>query len=224
MRSIILLIFLIFSIEIHAKQLKVAVLDTGMPVTTKLPYCSSDHADFTGTGLYDTDGHGTNVAALIAREAKGVNFCIISVKYYGDPSRTLENLLLAINYAIDQNVDIINISGGGRSYDRSEALAVQKALNKGIKVFAAAGNDSKDFSQSCDFYPACYDDRIIAVGCMDESFAPCRSSNFGGKIKTVFIGKNQKGSEGIRMTGTSQATAVASGTYLKVLDLMTKRK
>jgi subtilisin family serine protease len=220
----ILMISLLISTSAYAKQFRVAVIDTGMAITSKLPYCSADHADFSGTGLYDKHGHGTNIAALIAREAKGVDFCIVSVKYYSSAGNNLKSMTEAIEYASNQNVDIINISGGGQEYSRTEALVIQKVLNKGIKIIAAAGNEGMDFSQKCEYYPACYDDRIMAVGCMNPDYTPCTSSNFGGKIKTVALGRNQRGSEGVAMTGTSQATAIATGTYLKVLDLISKKK
>lgn len=223
----IILFTLLFSLTANAKY-KVAIIDTGLPVKTKLPFCPSDHADFTGTDIYDENGHATNIAALITREATGVDFCIISVKYF-HPSKTAGSNLLSmrqsIDYAIDMNVDVINISGGGEDYSREEALIIQKALNKGIKIIAAAGNGSQDFSKNgCKYYPACYDDRIMAVGCMKKDFTPCDQSNFGGKIKIVAIGQNQKGSEGVLMTGTSQATAIATGIYLKALDLSKKKK
>lgn len=204
--------------------IKVAVIDTGMPKVTSLPYCKEGHKDFTGTGLYDTHGHGTNVASLITREAKGANFCLVSVKYYSATSDNLENMKKAIQYAIDIGVDVINVSGGGTEYNREEALIIQRALNKGIKVLVAAGNEGQDFSKGCNYFPACYDDRIIAVGCMSDDYTPCIKSNFGGKIKHVAIGNAQAGSEGWPMTGTSQATAVATGTYVKAIELTKAKK
>jgi cell wall-associated protease len=126
---------------------------------------------------------------------------------------TAAAFLTAIRYATELNVDVINLSAGGPDYSREEALAIQKALNKGIKIIAAAGNENTDFSQKCQYYPACYDDRIISVGCMNYNYEPCTRSNFGGKIKMVQIGEQQNG-----LTGTSQATAIATGLYVKMLD------
>jgi hypothetical protein len=58
------------------KPIVVAVIDTGKAVDPKLKYCKYGHKDITGTGLEDNNGHGTNVASLIAREAKGANYCV----------------------------------------------------------------------------------------------------------------------------------------------------
>lgn len=217
MKFLILILSFITSVS-FADPIRVAVIDTGKSAKPGIKYCETGHKDFTQTGLTDNHGHGSNVAGLITKEAGDSDFCIISIKFFSKHSNMASNMIEAIKYATDLNVDIINLSAGGVDYSREEALAIQRALNKGIKIIAAAGNDSTDFSQKCQYYPACYDERIITVGCMNANYEPCEKSNFGGKIKMVRLGESQTAA-GLTMTGTSQATAIATGVYVRALNL-----
>ena len=226
-----------------AKQAKVvvAVLDTGIdPALMDSPFiCKTGHKDFTGSGLVDNHGHGTHIAGLVEQYAKGVvltkrtpaeldkakaDFCIIVIKYY-DPKVTHNNFLMntikAIDWAINQNVDIINYSGGGAEPDAAERAVVLKALNKGIKFVAAAGNERNDIDK-VKYYPAMYDSRIFIVGNLVDSKVAtlvASSSNFGKSVNTWEIGSNvlsrMPGKSFGTMTGTSQACAVKSGKLVR---------
>ena len=74
----------------------------------------------------------------------------------------------AINIAIDNHADIINISGGEFSTSgASETLlanAIKKCEEKGILIVAAAGNDGCE----CLHLPAA-ESSVLAVGAMDKT-------------------------------------------------------
>ena len=58
----------------------------------------------------DVNGHGTKMTKAIRKYA-GNNAMIISVKaFYDNGAGSLANLVAAVQYAIDANADIINIS------------------------------------------------------------------------------------------------------------------
>ena len=66
-----------------AETIKIAVLDTGY--SNNLPdlkVCPNGLKDFTGTGMVDTVGHGTNILGTIAKELKGVDYCVYVFKVY----------------------------------------------------------------------------------------------------------------------------------------------
>lgn len=193
------------------KPIKVAVLDTGFDMSYRFfaNLCPGEHKDFTGTGLNDTYDHGTNVTGVIVGHAgKSTEYCIVIIKVYDNKSE--QKYTEGLRYAYTIGADIINISGGGPDQIIFEKLIINKILDKGITVIAAAGNERKDLDQSCNYYPACYDHRIIVVG------ADAYYSNKGRIVDIIESGERMLGF-GRLMRGTSQATAVVTGKMIKLL-------
>ena len=132
----------------------VAVIDTGVDYT---------HPDLIGFGKdgkviggfdfvdndndpMDTNGHGTGVAGIIAADGilKGVapKVKIIAYRVSSDGESVSSELIeKAIQKAIEENVDIINISLGVNQTNNKIDEAVRQAVKKGIVVITAAGND-----------------------------------------------------------------------------------
>ena len=54
------------------------------------------------------------------------------------------NLIDALRFAVEKNVDIINYSGGGPEPSMEELQILKQAEKKGILVVAAAGNEESD--------------------------------------------------------------------------------
>ena len=219
--------------ECVKRQVKIAVIDTGFGYN-KLPkdanLCYWGHKDFTKKGLryigedsfipVDTVGHGTNIVGIIEDYANkfNVNYCIVILKFYSKDQTNHQNLrasISAINFANDQiGADIINYSGGGPDSDPEEQMAVTRFLNRGGKFIAAAGNDGKKIgSGDEDYYPAMYDKRIVVVGSTDKYGIPSKWSNHGNFVNRWEIGENVE-AYGITLSGTSQATAIATGKIL----------
>lgn len=131
------------------KYVTVAVIDTGLDRNIAKQgwskgICRMGHKDFTGTGLHDMHGHGTNISGLIHHYAKGTRYCQVILKYYLEEANSQQNLSrmkAAIKYAVDIGVDVINISGGGPVSDSAEKEYIKRALDKNIIVVTAAGND-----------------------------------------------------------------------------------
>lgn len=233
------------------KTLTVAVIDTGIDASNP-KLCKFGHKSFIDNlPLVDNHGHGTHVAGLITREAGDLDYCLVSIKYYSDRNtgkQNLANLVAALRYLINIKVDYINYSGGGPEFDEQEYLVVKEALKRGIKIFAAAGNENSNLDSRCDYYPACYDKRIVMVGNyyidnsgpeilkdprwaelakmagMYDKFSKPEakrniSSNYGKRVTLWENGTDRlsdlPGGHTGRMTGTSQATGVATGKALK---------
>lgn len=252
------------------KPIVVAVIDTG--IDEKLMdsdiLCKEGHKDFTGTGLQDNHGHGTHISGLIEQYAKNyifrygespnsiknikANYCQIILKYYDPKARGADNLINTIKsfrWAIDHKVDVINYSGGGKEFSNEEKLIVTEALNKGIKVVVAAGNESKNLSDDpCSkiksfkkkflclknrdpkvkygvYYPAIYDNRLYVVGNLVnyKTRVIASSSNYGTHINTWEVGTNVlsrlPNAKFGFMSGTSQATAIKSGKLVREMLL-----
>lgn len=138
------------------RVIRVAVIDTGFDFKSKwkdaeerglkVPkLCEKGHTNLTGYGdNNDVDGHGTHVAGIIAKYAEDANYCLVIIKVYHGGLPTSKNLTAkAIAWAIKQKADIINLSLGGTGFIFKEYIQIKKALNKGIVVVAAAGNNSQ---------------------------------------------------------------------------------
>ena len=210
---------------------RIAVLDTGFGYQNKgheAKLCKEGHRDFSIEGLtsynyntldpipLDFNGHGTNVAGIIDEYASKahVNYCIVVLKYYSDNQSGWANLLAtvaAINYANVLGVDFINYSAGGAITNYEEGVAVKEFINRGGKFVAAAGNDHLDLDRPGNsYYPAMEDKRVIVVGSNNIYGVRSKYSNYGSVVKRWELGESVE-AYGITLTGTSQATAVATG-------------
>ena len=132
----------------------VAVVDTGIDYT---------HPDLFGFGAggkvvggynfvdtqeppVDTNGHGTQVAGIIAAEgdirgvAPGVKILAYKVSEDGEGVEP-ELIVAAIRMAVEDGADIINISLGVNKTNDAIDSAISEAVRRGVLVVAAAGND-----------------------------------------------------------------------------------
>lgn len=224
MISLLILGMLSSSALAKAEMLKVAVIDTGVDRNDK-HLCKSEHKSFSSLEtdpLQDNNGHGTHIAGLIEQYAKDKKYCIVAIKFHSPRAsgkENTDNMIKAIHYAVAIHADFINISGGGGNSEREESRVIFMALNLGIKVVVAAGNERHDLSKDCNYFPACYDKRLIVVGNLkkhsDQTIDRAPSSNYGTQVNRWEIGtdvvSNLPGGKQGKMTGTSQATAIATG-------------
>jgi subtilisin family serine protease len=223
--------------QIHKRSgrlIKVAVIDTGFDFNSTWDknstpiLCDAGHKSFSGDDQ-DNHGHGTHIAGLIHSNAGQANYCLVILKYF-DPRKlsadNLSNSNKAFKRAIDLKVNVINYSGGGSEKSEDECKLIKLALDNGIKVVAAAGNERSDLSK-VPYYPAMCDSRVIIVTSKDTDNNRLPSSNyFTVKPKNLTViaelGYNvystlPDGKYGF-MTGTSQATAIITGKLVKQLS------
>jgi len=137
----------------------ISVIDTGVDF---------NHPDLLGLGLEgkiiggydfvdndkmpdDTNGHGTQVAGIIAANGnlKGIapNSKILMYKVSEDGESVPSNLIIkAIEKSIEDDADIINISLGINQTNTKIDQAVNKAIKNNIFVVTAAGNFGPELS------------------------------------------------------------------------------
>ena len=139
---------------IDGTGIKIAIIDTGVDF---------NHPDLLGWGPdgkviggynfiqegqppLDTNGHGTQVAGVIAADGQLVGIApkakILAYKVSEDGEGVSSELIIrAIEKAIEEEADIINISLGVNKTNTKIERAVNHALEKEIFVVTAAGND-----------------------------------------------------------------------------------
>lgn len=216
------------------KEIVVAVIDTGIQgdhpfikdnihVLSGSKSASNYGVDFSGEKIsfvpVDAHGHGTHVAGIVKSVFPDVK--ILALKYYNPKASGQANLdatIKALQYAVDNNVDVINYSGGGPEASVEELRVLKAAEKKGILVVAAAGNERSNIDDKRHaYYPASYGlSNIITVGAHDDSLNIIPSSNYGKNSVDIAAPGHRirsaiPNSTAGYMTGTSQATAFVSG-------------
>jgi len=168
---------------------------------------------------YDSHGHGTHVSGIIKSILPDVR--LLELKYYNPQASGQDNLdstIAALKYAVEQNVDIINYSGGGAEPAIEELRILKQAERKGILVVAAAGNEQSNIDLKKNaYYPASYGlSNIISVTAYNQNMRMLNSSNYGKKSVDIFapgyrIKSSLPNGRSGYLTGTSQATAFVTG-------------
>lgn len=211
-------------------KVKVAVIDSGASLShpdLKDNIVSSVNIANGALTAEDTNGHGSNVAGVIAAEADngigGAGVAPEAALYIYDINNagSIEDadVIAAINAAASQGVNIISMSlgaTGAGAYSQLEQDAINAAVNKGITVIAAAGNGigNNGVGTSIVTYPAAYDN-VIAVAAYDKNASLTYFSNYGSWVDIAAPGKDiyscYKNESYVSMNGTSQATPIVSG-------------
>jgi len=136
---------------------------------------------------YDDDGHGTHVTGIIAANgtlkggAPDAKFIIVkAISKEGQGSD--QNVADAIDFCVSQGADIISLSLGGKArflhLGDATAQAAQNAVNRGVFVVAAAGNDGGKDDDGEVASPADVDG-VIAVGAVDKNLKIASFSSEG---------------------------------------------
>lgn len=207
---------------------KVAIIDTGVTVLPDISGQVIAGYNFVNNSnnANDDNGHGTFISSIIASKVNnsvgiaGINdrVNILPIKVLeADGSGYLSNLIQGIQYAIDQNASIINLSLASTAYDAGLNNIIEKAYQRGIIIVAAAGNSGNNIT-SPTISPLNNDGNknwVIGVGAVDNRANRPTYSNYGLGVDVVapgddILGYNQNNALEYR-SGTSIATAVVSG-------------
>jgi hypothetical protein len=189
----------------------VAIIDTGIDLDhfdldRNISAASIDIVTNNYATVNDVDGHGTQVAGVIAAEKNGLGMhgvaygaTVLAIRAdalcfpiytpacggFIDP-----DLADALDYAVAQGAGVINMSLGGT--DPQSAVftdALLRAVNAGIVIVIAAGNSGT----ANPMYPALYAQdptykgQIIAVGATDSTNTITSFSDLAGTAKANYL-------------------------------------
>lgn len=185
------------------KSVNVAIIDTGIDTDnkefsgkiSKKSYNASEDKtvlDYGMTVIEDKQGHGTEVAGVLAATMNNkngivgispeVNLIIVKCEASKDGQFASSDLVFGLAYAIEANADVINMSFGCplNVFSKYTKLAV----DDDIICVASAGNEGSSLPS----YPAA-DENVIGVGSIDtESWSLAPYSNFGDNIDVLAPG------------------------------------
>lgn len=141
----------------------------------------------------DDGGHGTFVTGLIASvvdngahsvsPAHNISIMPIKASFFHSGSFGSFELWQAIDYAVNEGADVINMSLAGPTFDQGLNDKLEWAKANGVVSVAASGNTNTTV-----YYPAAFDS-VIAVGAVTASGARTFYSNYGSALDVVaFVG------------------------------------
>lgn len=173
--------------------------------------------------------HGTHVAGIVgALKGNGIGgfgmnptVQLLGYDVFDGQEGAYDYIIAkAILQATKDGAKVINMSLGSSSSSAILADAVQYAIEKGVTVVAAAGNESTDEKQ----YPASYEG-VISVGSVNNDSKLSDFSSYGVSVDVVAPGEDiysssyeKRGSSFENMSGTSMASPVVAGIASLILS------
>jgi subtilisin family serine protease len=200
--------------QLTGSGVTVAVIDTGVGDPSQLTVHSGEVLNGeSGTAATDDDGHGTMVASIIAAKKSSANgmqgiapgVTLMSIREAGckaTAGNDENTMARAVNDAVEDGADVINISQDGYDPDSSLLGAVENAYDKGVVVVTSAGNqgdrdttdnNGTDYGVDPRTYPASYRPYVLAVGAVDQSGDVAPFSETGSQRATYYIGVTAPG-------------------------------
>jgi len=162
-----------------------------------------------GSGNDDRQGHGTHCSGTMAGTSYGVakKATIYAVKVLGDNgSGAYSGIIAGVDWVVAQSGSkkVGNMSLGGGAYTALDT-AVNNAVNAGVHMAVAAGNDN---ANACNYSPARANG--VTVGSTTNTDAKSSFSNWGTCVDINAPGSNIVST----YIGSSSATATLSGTSM----------
>lgn len=170
--------------------------------------------------INDDHGHGTHVSGIAAAQTSnnvgiaGVDWKakIMVLKAFNASGQSYNtDIYKALNYAINNQADVINMSFGDSVYDNTLESYCNIAYNAGILLVASVGNDYNDVVN----YPAGFNS-VIGVAATDgsDNHAPFSNTNYSVELSAPGVNVLSTITANIkykRMSGTSMSAPHVSG-------------
>lgn len=200
------------SVEESNEPFKVGIVDSGV---------DKNHPAFKGKKVFTTTflddlsdrvGHGTHLAGIIMNAAPEAE--IHSYKFTDGKTGKLSGVIRAINQAVKDEVDLVNLSLGLSVNSSALQESIELLRNNNILIVAAAGNqNSKE-----EFYPAALNG-VISVAALTNDGEKLPNSNYGKWVLYSTDGQDvfslAPEAQYRYLTGTSQSAAIISGLVAK---------
>ncbi len=208
------------NLNLQPGETAIAIFDSGFdPHYADLPFIRGTYNALNpAEAMSDPLGHGTLVAMVasgaitpLGAEASEVGVPVLAIRTFDENGYTSSEILMrAIEYAVQSNISIINMSWGSEVDSVFMEAAMNMATQQGITLYASVGNENTGIP----IFPAA-SPYVIGVGGLNEKGEIWKNSNAG-----VFVDQYQPAFvefEGKRYEGTS-----ISGPYAAFLKASRK--
>ena len=171
---------------------RVAVLDTGWAIGHEdLPAPVASASFISGQTVADGNQHGTHVSGTVLGRDNNVGVVGVAPEATLLTGKVCSNSggcptsssIGGVNWSVQNNADVINMSLGGTVFDQAFADACAAAIAAGVTIVAAAGNNNS----SVPSYPASYEG-VISVASIDSALNKSSFSNFGATVDVTAPG------------------------------------
>ena len=214
---------------LSGQGVKVGIIDSGINPHKDLKISGGINILDNNDSYYDGYGHGTKVAGIIGAldNSYGLigvapNVELYSIKVLKSNGKgSISDVVAGIEWAIDNNLDIVNFSLQTTVDNSVLRNAVQKAYENNILLVASSGNKGGTKKTDTVTYPAAYD-KVISVAAVDKNGERASYSSTGKRIDISAPGESvyttvQSGLYFLA-DGTSMAAPHVSGVAALVLD------
>ncbi len=203
--------------KVKGNGVKIAIIDTGVSDDSRITNVIEGKNFILSEEPYlDDHGHGTHIYGIIAGKDIGIApeaDVYIAKALSSDLKGKIEDIIEAIDWSIEKNVDIILMPFGFFQENKKLENAINKALKKNIFVVSSVGNyglkDNIDI-----MYPAKYS-KVIAVGAIDKNGAIWKGTTNGEELDFLLPGQeiSSYSLDGnfLIASGTSMASAYMAG-------------
>lgn len=212
----------------RGKGVKVAVVDTGVNTSHPALNIKAGFSSVPYTKSFNDDsGHGTHAAGIISANLPSAGLMGVAPESELYAVKVLDNkgdgaisqVVSGIDWAISQNVDVINMSLGTTTNSNALRDILQKAASRNIYLSAAAGNTGRASSVNGNIeFPAKYES-VIAVGSVNNKNERAGTSSTGPQLELAAPGVSIQstyfpGNTTAEMSGTSMAAPFVSGSLV----------
>ncbi|MFN8576495.1 MAG: S8 family peptidase [Candidatus Sericytochromatia bacterium] len=200
----------------------IAIVDSGVDLEhpdLKAKLLEGYNAVNPGTPPKDDVRHGTHVsgiASAIGDNGIGVSGLapkckILPVKVLGNGTGSIATISDGLIWAADHGADVVNMSLGTYTEEKTLGEAVKYALSKNVVCVATMGNDNMEKRRFPAGFPG-----MIAVGSTDENDKKSTFSNYGDWITvsapgTAILSTLPTPASYGKMSGTSMAAPLVTG-------------
>lgn len=220
----------------RGKNAVVGVIDTGIDFNH--PHLRGRFRGLKGVNLVnkgqppmDDHSHGTHVAGTIAGDGAGSDDHVVGVApgatLYAVKALSAQGygteawIVMGIEWCIDNQVDIINMSLGSPRHSSFIAATVKAAYRRGIITVAAAGNDGSSMPHYPGHLPG-----VIGVAAVDRQKQKASFSNWNSNNDVAAPGVDilscVPGGGHAYKSGTSMATPCVAGCMALARSLSNK--
>lgn len=202
--------------EEDTNEVIVAIIDTGINKnnidTNRVIETNSYNFIDDNNDITDKNGHGTYMSQILLNYTPD-NVKVLPLKAANDSGTgTVLSVYLAIEKAIEENVDVINISLSNEGQSPILEKAINDAYNANIPVVVSAGNNASD---ATGYMPGNID-KAITISSVEDDKSLSSYSNYGNVIDYTSYGNakiiNEEGNEQI-ISGTSVSAVYATISY-----------